>query len=88
MLHQYQERRIFITSIRRTFYTRTSAAAYDSNSWPALDLTYQPLAWSKTVRTVAPDDVIGAPGGIARSYQWLDYFGDGAPGIVAEQADR
>jgi hypothetical protein len=32
--------------------------------------------------------VIGAPGGIARSYQWLDYFGDGAPGIVAEQADR
>ncbi len=85
--HQYQEAD-FITSIRRTYYTRTAAAVYDAQSWPALDFTYQPLAWNKTVRSVAPDDVIGAPAGIGRSYQWLDYFGDGAPGIVTEQADR
>jgi RHS repeat-associated protein len=85
--HQYREAE-FITSIRGTSYARTAAAAYDSKSWPALDLAYQPLAWNKAVDSIAPDDVIGAPGGIARSYQWLDYFGDGAPGIVTEQADR
>jgi hypothetical protein len=85
--HQYQEAD-FITSIRRTFYTRTAAPSYDAKSWPALDLSYQPLSWNKNVHSISPDDVIGAPGGIAQSYQWFDYFGDGAPGIITEQDNR
>jgi RHS repeat-associated protein len=85
--HQYQEAD-FIISIQRTFYSRSSATSYDAKSWPALELTYQPLSWSKTVENVAPEDVIGTPGGVTPGYEWLDYFGDGAPGILTEQADR
>jgi RHS repeat-associated protein len=85
----YQSQEVdFITSIRRTHYKATAATTYDAKSWPPLDLTYQPLNWNKAVESVSPEDVIGAPSGVTRGYQWLDYYGDGAPGILTEQADR
>jgi hypothetical protein len=77
----------FIIGVQRTHYKRTSAAAYDSKSWPAVDLTYQPLNWNKNVQTVSQDDLVGAPARITRDYQWLDLYGDGAPGIFTEQAE-
>jgi RHS repeat-associated protein len=85
----YQSREAeLLTSIKRTHYKRTAATTYDAKSWPALDLTYQSLNWNKAVAIVSQEDVIGAPGGVAREYRWLDYYGDGAPGILTEQADR
>ena len=85
----YQSQEVdFITSVQRTHYKATSATTYDAKSWPSLDLNYQPLNWNKAVESVSPEDVIGAPAGLTRGYQWLDYYGDGAPGILIEQADR
>jgi RHS repeat-associated protein len=75
----------FITQLRLTHYRR-SDTGYDSKSLPPLDLSYQPLAWDKTIRTVTQDDLAGAPGGVITPYQWVDLRGEGLQGILTEQA--
>lgn len=78
----------FVVSVQRMHYKKTGPVAYDRKGWPGLALTYQPLNWNRTVQTVSPENIIGAPGGVSRYYQWLDLYGEGVPGILTEQADR
>ncbi|HEX2059913.1 MAG TPA: SpvB/TcaC N-terminal domain-containing protein, partial [Thermoanaerobaculia bacterium] len=70
-----------VTSIRATNIRGTLR-----ESLPALALTYQELQWNRAVETIEVEDVEGAPGGISGPYQWLDLYGEGAPGILTEQA--
>jgi hypothetical protein len=76
-----------LTAIRRTYYRRIGPASYAKKSLPPLELTYQELQWNRTVSAVTPEDVVDVPGGVAAGYQWLDLYGDGAPGIVTEQGE-
>jgi RHS repeat-associated protein len=76
----------FIVAVRPVHYKKTAANVYQSGSWPALELAYQPLNWNKTVEAVSPEDVVGAPGGVGEGYQWLDLYGEGVSGILTEQA--
>ncbi|HYM60376.1 MAG TPA: SpvB/TcaC N-terminal domain-containing protein, partial [Thermoanaerobaculia bacterium] len=76
-----------LTAVRRTHYRRTGPAAYAKKSLPAVDLTYQELQWSHAVEEIAAEDVVNAPSGASSGYQWIDLYGDGAPGILTEQAD-
>jgi len=83
----YQNREAdFITAVRRVHTKRTAPGVYQSRSLPALELAYHELAWSTAVATVSPEDVVHAPVGAAAGYQWLDLYGEGAPGILTEQA--
>lgn len=76
----------FITAVTPVHYKKTAANTYQSKAWPSVDLTYQDLSWDKTVRTVSPEDVIGAPSGASQGYQWVDLYSEGVPGILTEQA--
>jgi RHS repeat-associated protein len=76
----------FITSVRRVHFKRTAPGVYQSRSLPALELTYHELAWNQRIETVSPEDVVHAPTGASAGYQWLDLDGEGAPGILTEQA--
>lgn len=76
-----------ITAIRTTFYKR-NGASYDHKSFPPFELDYHPLAWNKSVQTVAPEDVVNAPtGGAGAGYQFVDLYGEGVSGILTEQAN-
>ena len=71
----------FITSLRAVNVRGGVTAAL-----PPLDLVYQELDWNETVSSIAADEIEGAPGGVSGPYQWLDLHGEGAPGILSEQA--
>lgn len=75
-----------VTAITPFHYRKTAANTYASKPRPALSLTYQPLQWDKTVRSVAPQELLGAPSGASGDYQFLDLYSEGVPGILTEQA--
>jgi hypothetical protein len=75
----------FITAITRVHCKKTAPGTYQRKAWPSVSLTYQDLNWDKTVRTISPEDVVGAPSGVSRGYQWVDLYSEGVPGILTEQ---
>jgi hypothetical protein len=55
-------------------------------SLPALQFTYEPLGWNTTVKFLSAEDN-GAVGVDDKTYQWMDFYGEGITGILTEQAD-
>jgi RHS repeat-associated protein len=76
----------FIVSIQQVSYKKTGANTYQSKSLPPLELTYHEPEWNRSVKSISPEDVINAPGGIGSSYQWIDLYNEGISGILSEQA--
>lgn len=78
----------FLQSITQIGYIRKSGGAYSSRKLPALEFTYQPHEWNKTVHTVAGEALVHAPAGIEEQpYQFTDLFNEGLSGILSEQAN-
>jgi RHS repeat-associated protein len=75
-----------LTSVKRTHYRRISPTQYKRQSLPALEFSYHGVAWSRTVQTALPEDVVNAPTGGGAGYQWIDMDGFGLPGLLSEQA--
>jgi RHS repeat-associated protein len=76
----------FVVAATPVHYRKTGANAYQSKSQPALGFTYQPLQWDKSVKSVSPQDIVGAPSGAGPGYQFVDLYSEGTPGILTEQA--
>lgn len=72
-------------AIRKTGWLKTGSASYDKRSLPPVQLTYQELAWSKTVQTVSAANLENAPSGLSRGYQFVDLWSEGISGILTEQ---
>jgi RHS repeat-associated protein len=75
-----------VTAVTSVRYKKTGPNTYENKAWPSLSLTYQELNWDKSVKTVSPEDVVGAPSGASQGYQWVDLYSEGVPGILTEQA--
>jgi RHS repeat-associated protein len=75
----------FIASVSKVCYSGTPAAGYISKSLPGIDFFYNQLAWNNEVRSVSTDNIVNAPSGLGNNYQFTDLWGEGIPGILAEQ---
>jgi RHS repeat-associated protein len=84
--YQSQETDLLVR-VGLTHWRRTGEHAYDKGGLPPLELDYQDLAWSDLVQEVAAEDVVNAPAGVGPGSQWLDLYGEGAPGILTEQSE-
>ncbi len=59
---------------------------YISDSLPSITCNYQPLAWNDTITDVSKKDAENIPQGLTGSYQWIDLYGEGLPGVLTEQS--
>jgi RHS repeat-associated protein len=64
---------------------RRSAIGYERESQPRVELSYQEAQWDTTVRDVEREALVHVPVGVSRGYQWVDLWGEGIAGILAEQ---
>src|SRR6185436_17033789 len=63
---------------------RRRDAAYDRAASPAMTFRYRELAFGHEVKEVSPDDLAGAPQGLAGSSQWVDLYDEGIAGLLSE----
>jgi RHS repeat-associated protein len=71
-----------LTAMRTVLYRGAARKAM-----PAVELSYQEPGWNTAVSSLAVDDLEGLPAGVPPGYQWLDLFGNGAPGILTEESE-
>jgi RHS repeat-associated protein len=77
----------FLTSFVSTGYIKKADGTYTKKSLPPFEFTYQKHDWSKEVRTIAADEIVHSPSGMADSaYQFTDLFNEGLSGLLTEQA--
>ena len=67
-------------------YIKDINGNYSSKPLPPLEFNYQQHAWSQAVKSIAPEDIVNAPTGLAANYQLTDLYSEGLSGILAEQA--
>jgi RHS repeat-associated protein len=75
----------YLSSIRETGYKKNTTG-YNKKSLPAMEFSYQPLNWNKTIEGISPENIVHAPSGLNNNYQWVDLYNEGIPGILTEQA--
>ena len=75
----------FVASATLVAYTGNAIDGYTSQSLPAMDFTYNPLAWNNDVQAISTDNTANAPAGLSNNYQFTDLWGEGIPGILTEQ---
>ncbi len=77
----------FLREACLTGYTRHDDGSYTQKSFPPLSFDYQPHQWNHRVDTIAPADLAGAPAGIdGKTWQLIDLYSEGLPGLLTEQA--
>jgi hypothetical protein len=74
----------YIVSLTQKGY-KYNGSSYIRRSLPALTFTCNPLDWNTDIVPVSREDVKNAPQGLTGAYQWIDLWGEGLPGILAEQ---
>lgn len=77
----------YLQSISQSGYVRREDGSYAKKSLPPLEFEYQQLEWNRDIKTVNADQIPDAPTGLAGNYQWVDLYGEGAAGILSEQAE-
>ncbi|MFN8484247.1 MAG: SpvB/TcaC N-terminal domain-containing protein [Anaerolineae bacterium] len=77
----------FIERVTQSGYTRRADGSYLRQSLPPLDLAYSQAVVEDQIRDVAAASLENLPAGVDGSrYQWVDLDGEGAAGILTEQA--
>ena len=72
---------------QKGYILNADTGEYFSSSLPPVTLTYAaPPAYDPTIYNVSRQDAVNAPQGLTGPYQWLDFYGEGLPGILTEQA--
>ena len=56
-------------------------------SLPPLTFQYQELEWNIDIKELTRENLANAPAGLSSGYQFTDFYGEGIPGILTEQAD-
>ncbi len=73
-----------LTAVRYTGYRR-DGGKLTSRSLPALSFSYSQPRPAAAFADAPPETAVGAPAGLGGSYRWVDLYGDGLPGILAQQ---
>ena len=76
----------YITSIQQFGYVK-NGTNYSYKALPKMEFDYYDLSWDKTIKDVTLESLWGDPVGISGEYQWTDFYSEGVPGILTEQAD-
>lgn len=76
----------FLSSVTQTAW-RSSGAGYLTGPMPPVDFSYSAATIDETVRDLSADSLQNLPYGLDGShYRWIDLNGEGASGILTEQA--
>ncbi len=68
-------------------HIRRNDGSYSSRALPPLSFSYRELQWNTDVRTIDTDNIQGAAAGLTNNYQWVDVYGEGIAGILAEEGE-
>jgi RHS repeat-associated protein len=82
--HDKQPSGSTLTAVRYTGYRR-DGGKLTSRSLPALSFSYSQPRPAAAFADAPPETAVGAPAGLGGSYRWVDLYGDGLPGILAQQ---
>ena len=75
----------FLKDITTTGYIKQANGTYTQRSMPPSSFDYQKHEWNVEVRTLSPEDLVGAPAGIdQRNCFLIDLFSEGLAGILSE----
>ncbi|MFM9951810.1 MAG: SpvB/TcaC N-terminal domain-containing protein [Saprospiraceae bacterium] len=78
----------FLESVTQTGYIWQAAEnRYSRKSLPPMNFEYQPLTWSREIKTVQAKDLVHAPTGLSGNYQFTDLYNEGIAGILSEQGN-
>ncbi|MCP5108626.1 MAG: toxin [bacterium] len=78
----------YLTGIVQTGYIKQEDGTYSSKSLPPVNFAYQEPGWNTEMKTIETGQLEHAPAGVgSQTYQWMDLYGEGIPGILTEQAD-
>ncbi|MGD2086307.1 MAG: SpvB/TcaC N-terminal domain-containing protein [Candidatus Aminicenantes bacterium] len=76
----------YLEEIVQSGYIKQADGTYVSKSLPPLVFSYQSPRWNTKISSIDKDQLDQAPRGIDnRDYQWIDLYGEGISGILAEQ---
>jgi RHS repeat-associated protein len=73
-----------ITSLTYTGSRRNAQTEIETRSLPPLRFTYAQPAVAPSFHRAPVDADVNAPGGLGNDYRWVDLFGEGLPGVLAE----
>jgi RHS repeat-associated protein len=78
----------FLKSLTSRGYVKQTNGIYTDKKLPSAEFIYQKHDWNKEVKTVAPENLVHSPAGLAdSSYQFTDLFNEGLSGILTEKAN-
>jgi len=79
----------YLTSATQVGWQPKIGGGYDTKAMPAIAMRYGEVgALNQTVRILDGESARNLPDGIAGAYSFVDYDGDGLPGILSEEAGR
>lgn len=59
---------------------------YSQQSLPPLEFTYSAHNWNNEVKEISSENLLHAPVGLSKPYQFADLYNEGLSGILSEQA--
>ena len=77
----------YLSSITQYGYIRKPDNSYSKKSLPPVEFTYETLNWDKTIKVITPKSIVNAPVGLTNNHRWVDLYGEGISGILAEQGE-
>lgn len=77
----------YLQSIVQKGYVRREDNSYSVKQLPPMAFEYQQLQWNTEVQVVDRKNMANTPVGLSNNYHWVDLYGQGISGILAEQAD-
>jgi RHS repeat-associated protein len=75
----------YIISIQQASYRKNDAGFYDKKALPPMEFMYHAVEWRKEIKEVDTENLVHAPIGLGRNYQWIDLWSEGIAGILSEQ---
>lgn len=87
LTHKSTAELTYLIAVTQSGYIRQADNTYSKKSFPPLEFEYQELNWNKTIRSIAPENVLHMPSGINTTYQWTDLYNEGISGVLTEQGN-
>lgn len=78
----------YLDTITQSGYIwHTDGSLMSKISQPPMEFSYFKPGLSQEVMEISADNMINAPGGLDKGYQWMDLYNEGISGILTEQAN-
>ncbi|MGB3653213.1 MAG: toxin TcdB middle/N-terminal domain-containing protein, partial [Rivularia sp. (in: cyanobacteria)] len=78
---------LYLAEVIPSGYVRKGDGTYSKKSLPPLTMEYRHLHWNTEIRQVSQNELENLPEGLGGNYQWVDLYGEGISGLLAEQGN-